>query len=245
MFQFRADLHIHTVLSPCGDLEMSPSAILATARQKGLDIIGITDHNSTRQARLLRRISVKSGIYVLTGAEVTTREEIHCLTFFEDDGQLEAFQRYLDVHLPNIPNIPEKFGYQVVADARENIVYEEKKLLLSALDQSVEDVEKTVHNLGGIFIPAHIDKSRFSILSQLGFIPPGLKCEAIEISPHITYTSFVRTHTSLAHYPFLQFSDAHYLQDIGKVSTVLEMETLSFPALTEAIRLKRVRLSCK
>ena len=47
----RADLHIHTVLSPCGDLEMSPENILHFAQIQGLNMIGITDHNSTRQAR--------------------------------------------------------------------------------------------------------------------------------------------------------------------------------------------------
>ena len=45
--QFKADMHIHSVLSPCGDIEMSPSAIVAQAKAKGLDIIGLTDHNST------------------------------------------------------------------------------------------------------------------------------------------------------------------------------------------------------
>ena len=87
-----ADLHIHTVLSPCGDLEMSPANILRTARQKGLDIIGITDHNSTREAKIIRDAAENTGLFVLAGAEVTTREEVHCLAFFEEDGQLTDFQ---------------------------------------------------------------------------------------------------------------------------------------------------------
>ena len=47
MNKYKADLHIHTVLSPCGDLEMSPKIIVEAAGKQGLDIIGITDHNST------------------------------------------------------------------------------------------------------------------------------------------------------------------------------------------------------
>ena len=79
--KFRADMHIHSVLSPCGDLEMSPSAIVATARERGLDIIGLTDHNSTLTADVPRRLGERVGMHVLMGAEVTTKEEVHCLCF--------------------------------------------------------------------------------------------------------------------------------------------------------------------
>ena len=110
----RADLHIHTVLSPCGDLEMSPENILHFAQIQGLNMIGITDHNSTRQAPIIRDYGKTKGIFVLTGAEICSKEEVHALTIFETDEQLTIFQHYLDVHLPDIPNDPEKFGFQVV-----------------------------------------------------------------------------------------------------------------------------------
>lgn len=227
----KADLHLHTVLSPCGDLEMSPSAILETAKAKKLDIIGVTDHNSTRQAGIIRDMGREAGIFVMTGAEVTTREEAHCLAFFPADGPLSLFQDYLDAHLPDFPNDPDKFGYQVVADGNDRIVYEEKRLLISALDQSLEEIERQVHTLEGIFIPAHIDKSRFSILSQLGFIPPGLCCDALELSPYAAYDIFIQNYPYLKKYPFIQSSDAHYLKDIGKVSTSLTLEEISFSAI--------------
>lgn len=231
----RADLHIHTVLSPCGDLEMSPAHILQTAQAKGLDIIGITDHNSTRQAMLIREYSRGSGIFVLAGAEVTTQEEVHCLAYFATLPQLEEFQAYLDAHLPPIRNKPEKFGYQVVADLDENIVYEEPTLLISALDQTIEAVQQKVKQLQGIFIPAHIDKSRFSILSQLGFLPANLEFDALEISPHIAYKKFLNLHPELSVYPFIQSSDAHYPADIGKAYTLLEIEELSFEAIRQSL----------
>ena len=104
----RADLHIHTVLSPCGDLEMSPENILHFAQIQGLNMIGITDHNSTRQAPIIRDYGKTKGIFVLTGAEICSKEEVHALTFFETDEQLTIFQHYLDVHLPDIPNEPEE-----------------------------------------------------------------------------------------------------------------------------------------
>lgn len=232
----QADLHLHTVLSPCGDLEMSPSAILETAKAKKLGIVGITDHNSTRQAGIIRDMGRETGIFVMTGAEVTTREEAHCLAFFPADEPLNLFQRYLDAHLPDFPNDPDKFGYQVVADRNDHIIYEEKRLLISALDQSLEEIERQVHALDGIFIPAHIDKSRFSILSQLGFIPPGLRCDALELSPYSSYDVFIKTYPYLKKYPFIRSSDAHYLKDIGKTSTFLMLEEISFSAIRQFLR---------
>ena len=91
MNQYRADLHIHTVLSPCADLEMTPANIVNRAKEKGLQIIGITDHNSIKNALLVKKLAQKTGIFVLTGAEVTTKEEVHCLAFFEFENQLEQF----------------------------------------------------------------------------------------------------------------------------------------------------------
>ena len=80
---------------------------------------------------------------------------------------------------PDIPNDPEKFGFQVVVDPEEQIIYEEPKLLISALNQSLEEIAHKVRQLDGIFIPAHIDKPCFSILSQLGFVPPDLRYDAL------------------------------------------------------------------
>lgn len=159
MNRFKADLHIHTVLSPCGDLEMSPSNIIRAAKSKQLDLIGITDHNTTRQCAVIRELGLKEGIYVLCGTEVTTKEEAHCLAFFDTTESLEAFQDYLDAHLPKVKNNPDLFGYQVAVDADDNIFFEEDRSLLSAIDQSIEKIEETIHSLNGIFIPAHINKS--------------------------------------------------------------------------------------
>ena len=232
----RADLHMHTVLSPCGDLNMSPANIIRIAREKGLDMIGITDHNSTRQASIIRDQGKEQGIQVLTGVEITTQEEVHCLAFFSDDQLLNEFQQYLDLHLPAIPNNPDKFGYQVVADIYDGIIYQEEKLLISALDQNIEQVEKKVSTLNGIFIPAHIDKPNFSIFSQLGFIPKNLHYDALELSPHITVKTFLSRYPELQQAAIIQSSDAHYPEDIGKVFTSLQLEDFNFESVRQAIR---------
>ena len=103
---FKTDLHNHTLMSPCGDLDMTPDFIIEEAKRKGIDVIGITDHNCTRHCRLAEHFSHNRDIFVLCGAEVTTKEEAHCLAFFENHETLDLFQKFLDEHLPNIPTHP-------------------------------------------------------------------------------------------------------------------------------------------
>jgi len=236
MNKYRADLHIHTVLSPCGDLEMSPANIIEKAREKGLDIIGITDHNSTRHCKLISKLAKSAGIFVLMGAEVTTREEVHCLTFFENDDQLSEFQVYLEKYLPPIPNNTEKFGYQVVVDEDEQIIDEIEYLLISALDQSIDQIEQKVHSLGGIFIPAHIDRPSYSIISQLGFIPEDLLIDGIEISANCKVQSVVPFLGKQTERTILRDSDAHYVDNIGKAFSTFEMEHRTFNEVRLALQ---------
>lgn len=232
---FRADLHVHTLLSPCGDLDMTPAAIVETAARRGIDILGVTDHNSTKHGPLLSKLAQNRGIFVLCGAEVTTREETHCLAFFENFEILSAFQQYLDRYLPPIKNNPKFFGHQVVIDEEEMIVEEEERLLISALDQGIDQVEQEVHRLGGLFIPAHIDRPRYSLTSQLGFVPPGIKADALEISALITPEQITAKFPWIASYTFIRTSDAHHPDSIGSGITVFEMETRNFDEIRKAL----------
>ena len=140
MNRFRADLHCHTLLSPCGDIEMTPARIVRTALERGWDIIGITDHNTTVQGREIKRMVGDGEPYILCGAEVTTREEVHCLVFADNGDSLDALQKFLDDSLPRIPNDEEVFGYQLAVNEAEEVIYEAPYLLISAIDRSIEEV---------------------------------------------------------------------------------------------------------
>jgi len=236
MKYFRADLHIHTVLSPCGDLEMSPGNIVSEAALRGIDIIGITDHNTTRHCDLVKRLAADKGIFVMQGAEVTTKEEVHCLAFFENTDALNKFQEYLDSNLPEILNDPSKFGYQVEVDENENVVYQEKKLLINAICKSIDEVESFVHSMNGLFIPAHINRTKNSIYSQLGFLPVNLKADALEISRATTPEQFSKAHPEIKGFTLLRSSDAHYPGDIGSSSTVFFIEEPSFQEIKMALK---------
>ncbi|HDH50635.1 MAG TPA: PHP domain-containing protein, partial [Nitrospirae bacterium] len=82
--EYKADLHIHTCLSPCADLHMSPSAIIRTASEKGLNMIAITDHNSAENVDAAIKAAENTGISVLAGMEISSVEEAHILALFDD-----------------------------------------------------------------------------------------------------------------------------------------------------------------
>ena len=236
MKDFRADLHIHTLLSPCGDLGMSPENIVSEAVKKGLDIIGITDHNSTFHCRLLKKTAASAGIFVMTGAEVTTKEEVHCLVFFENTDTLDIFQELVDRALPDIMNDPDIFGDQVVLDENENIIFSEPRLLTNALSLSIDEIEKFVHEKGGLFIPAHIDRMKNSIYSQLGFLPANLNADALEISRRTTYSEVLSAHSEISGFPVISNSDAHNLSQIGMATTIFTMEKAGFNEIKLALQ---------
>ena len=236
MNTYKADLHTHTVLSPCGDLKMSPLGIVERAIEKKIDILGITDHNSTKNCKVLDDIAKDNDLFILKGAEVTSKEEVHCLAFFEKYDELFDFQDFLEVYLPKIKNDVNKFGYQVVVDHDENITEQIEFLLISALDIGLSQIENKVHELNGLFIPAHIDRMRYSILSQLGFVPNDLKVDALELSKFTTKSEFLKQNNYLADYCFIQSSDAHYLENIGDTATFFQMNEKSFKEIKLALK---------
>ena len=233
---FKADLHLHTVLSPCGDLEMSPSAIVDRALARGLDMIAISDHNTTRQVKVCQKIGRERGLFVLGGVEVTSQEEAHCLCFFETDAQLDEFQSFLDAHLPPIPNDEDRFGYQLIVDENDEITGEEPYHLLNAIDVDIDGLYDEVHRIGGLFVPAHVNKSSTSLISQLGFVPPDLRADGLEINKFTTRDEFVRKFAYLKKFNFITDSDAHFIPDVGSVYNVIHMEHRSFAEFAMALR---------
>lgn len=235
MNSFRADLHIHTLLSPCADLEMSPANIVNKVKKTGLQIIGITDHNSTKNALLVKKLAEKEGIFVLAGAEVTTKEEVHCIAFFEFEEQLNQFQQFLEKQITIIPNPDGHFGYQPVVDENDYILELIPNYLPAALKKGISEVQKTVEKLNGIFIPAHVDRPSNGLFSQLGFIPPGLKFDAMGISKFSSEKD-VRKHYVLGkEITLIRNSDAHYLQQIGEIYTEFNIENICFSEIKMAL----------
>jgi 3',5'-nucleoside bisphosphate phosphatase len=232
---YKADLHIHTVLSPCGGLDMSPVNIVRQAVEKKLDIIAITDHNSTKHCRSAQQIAGKYGITLIAGAELNTKEEIHCLAFFENIDKADEFQNYIDFNLTVVPNKVDIYGHQYLVDENEDILDEEERLLVAALGTGIEDVITEVHRLEGLVVPAHINRMYNGIFSQLGFLPEGLKADALELDRRAGNDNFYQDHPEIGRYPLLRNSDAHSLHQIGSATTEYLLEVPAFSELRMAL----------
>ena len=132
MKTFRAELHVHTVLSPCAEVEMIPPLIVQTALERQIDLIAITDHNASANVRAVQIAARGRALTVLPGMEVQSREDVHLLTLFETLEALETWQAELDRSLPDLPNWPEFFGEQFVVDETGEFIRHEPRLLLTS-----------------------------------------------------------------------------------------------------------------
>ncbi len=226
--RLRADLHIHTCLSPCADCGMVPTAIVTRAKAVGLEMIGVCDHNSTENAAAVMQAGRREALCVIPGIEITTCEEVHVLGLFETERDLAGIQTVVDEHLPGT-NEEAAFGRQTIVDSWDQPVGSNARLLAGATTLSVEQVVDAIHCFRGLAVAAHIDRPSFGLVGHLGFIPAGLRLDAVEVSRR----SPVRRYGS---YPVVTSSDAHSLGDIGRSRTSLLVERASLEEFAKALR---------
>ncbi|HAP43602.1 MAG: hypothetical protein A2087_04260 [Spirochaetes bacterium GWD1_61_31] len=229
-----ADLHIHSTLSPCGSLEMSPRAIVEQALAFGLDMIALTDHNSVENGFHAAAYGASRGLSVICGMEAQTVEDVHLLCLLPSPSAAAAFYRRIYPHLPETANNPAYFGDQVVVDCADNIVRVEERLLLNSLDLSLGEVTALVVACGGFVIPAHVESRQYSLLATLGFLPDELAACPLEISYCTPFEAAVAAFPALAGRRLVSNSDAHYLADIGRARTVFEAEGKTLAAVFQA-----------
>jgi PHP family Zn ribbon phosphoesterase len=227
--KFKADLHIHSCLSPCSDWDMSPKKIVAKSLERQLDLIAICDHNTAENAAATSREGTRQGIAVLPGMEICSREEVHLVTLFKKIEDALKMQELIYTHLPG-KNQPEIFGHQVVADEHDQVLGENPRLLIGATQLSLHDIVEKTHHLGGICISAHVDRPSYSLMGQLGFIPGDLHLDAVEVSYRVPLDKALSEVPGIKDYPCVTASDAHFLRDIGKVWTEF---ILAAPTLEE------------
>jgi len=220
--QFKADLHIHSCLSPCGDWDMSPRGIIQKSREVGLDLIAICDHNTVENAGVVIREGARQGIRVLPGMEVCSKEEVHILALFEALEPAKKMQEYVYANLPG-ENRPDVFGCQVVANENDEVLGENPRLLIGATRLGLHDIVEKTHELGGLSVGCHVDRPAYGIINQLGFIPADLALDGVEVSRHVKLADAYKTVAGIEKFACITSSDAHFLEDIGKVRTIFQM----------------------
>lgn len=227
-----ADLHNHSCLSPCGSLEMSPRLLASRARERGVRLLALTDHNSSLNCPAFAAACRAEGLIPLFGMEATVMEEVHVLCLFVSLDAALAFSAEWYGLLPPVPNDPARLGDQVYVDEEENIVGEVEKFLGVAADVPLGELGPRVSSYGGLVIPAHVDRPAFSMTSQLGFVADGpwaaLECVRLPSS------------ADTRGYPLTTSSDAHYPEHVARRPFELDIdpEALSsggIAALAEAL----------
>lgn len=214
------DFHIHSALSPCADADMTPNNIVNMSIIKGLDAIAVTDHNSCGNVRAVIE-AAGDNILVIPGMEIETSEEVHMVALFPDIESAEKMEAILKESVPPIKNRPEIFGNQFYMDKYDNIVGEEERLLVTACGLDIFEVAENVKKLGGVTYPAHIDRESYSVVSNLGFLPPDLPVGAVEI----TKKNRENLSSQYAEFNVITSSDAHYLGDISEKEHYIDIFT--------------------
>jgi predicted metal-dependent phosphoesterase TrpH len=239
---------------------MQATAIVKQAKEVGLDMIGICDHNSAENVAAVVKAGAREGLPVIAGIEITSSEEAHILGLFDTERDLMHLQDEVYENLSG-ENNEEAFGPQTIVDEWDRVVGTNRRLLIGAtaltVEQvveaihrraewdrvvgtnrrlligatalTVEQVVEAIHRRAGLAIASHVDRERFSLIGQLGFIPEGLSLDALEVSR----PSSIR---QAYDYPVVTFSDAHFLEDIGKNCTHFMIEDVSVDEITKALR---------
>lgn len=213
MKKFRADLHVHTVLSPCADVEMIPPLIVRAALEHHIDLIAITDHNASANVSAIQKAARETPLTVLPGMEVQSREDVHLLTLFENLNALETWQAAVDRNLPDMPNRPDYFGEQFVVDETGEFIRCDPRLLLTSTAFSIDEIFRRVSALGGLTIPAHVERTSYGLLPTLGLISEHWQVPALEISRYTTPELAARRFPVVRRYPLLQGGDVHRLDE--------------------------------
>lgn len=208
---------------------MIPPLIVQRALEKNIDLIAITDHNASANVAAVQKAAEGTSLTVLPGMEVQSREDVHLLAFFETLDELKAWQTEVDEALPNLPNRSAFFGEQFVVDETGDFICSEDRLLSTSTRLSIDEVFERVTALGGIVIPAHVERTSYGLFPTLGLISEKWKVIALEISRHTAPEKAARMFPALGKHPLIQSGDVHQLDGfLGTTSF-----TLASPSLME------------
>lgn len=234
--EFFADLHIHTCLSPCAELSMTPRGIVDRAASLGINMLAICDHNTAENVAVTVDLAKRKGISVIAAMEITSAEEVHVLGFFKNVETVLRMQSVVYEHLQPGENDEDAFGMQVIVNADDEVLGFNRRLLLGATSLSVNRIVATIHELRGIAVASHIDREGFGIIGQLGFISPDIGFDALEISYRTKYEKALELFDAYRTIPWISCSDAHGVMEIGRRTSRITMNHANFDELYLALQ---------
>ncbi len=236
MLSLSYDLHIHSCLSPCGDDESTPANIVGMAYVKGLDVIALTDHNAARNCIAAKEVADAYGITLICGMELTTAEECHVVMLMPTLEKSLRLDEYVRARLSPVKNDPDIFGRQEIRNSDDELIGTEDLLLINATEISFTEAFDLAESLGGVAIPAHVDKSTTSVISNLGFVPPECTFKTAEFKDLGKVESYRRLYPYFQRCKIITSSDAHYLAHINEPVNFIHARERSPEAIIDAIK---------
>lgn len=239
MSRYFYDLHVHSCLSPCGDDDMTPADIAGMASLKGLGIVALTDHNSTKNCPAFFEACRTYGIIPVAGMELTTSEDVHLICLFPSLETAMDFGAEVEARRSFVKNKPDIFGNQLIMDSADNVVEIEENLLLFATELTLEEGKTLCESCGGVAYPAHIDRVSNGIVSILGGVPEDLAFSAYELNDGDSAEEYLTRFPHISEMRQLVSSDAHHLWDISEAVNSLELP--DEPYSSALVRRKLIR----
>lgn len=215
---------------------MTPYNLVNMAKILGLDIIALTDHNSAQNCRAAMTVGESVGLTVVPGMELCTSEEVHIVCLFDDVNNAEAFSDYVLSTVPPVKNRPEIFGDQLMMNGGDGIVGTQELLLTTASGISIENAVETVGQYGGVCYPAHIDRSSYSVISNLGMITDEMNFAAVEMTENADQNEYRAKYPIIKDMPVFVSSDAHYLENMREAKHTIDIAENSAKAAVEYIK---------
>jgi hypothetical protein len=218
---------------------MTPGNIVGMSLLNGLQIVALTDHNSTKNCPAFFKIAKAHGIIPIAGVELTTAEDVHVVCLFRTLEEAMDFGEFIEAKRIRIKNNPDVFGRQLVTDENDEVCGEEENLLINAVDISIGEAFSEVLKRKGVCYPAHIDRSSNGIISMLGDFPPEPGFTSYELNDTNSLDE------CLVRFPIISerglvhvvSSDAHYLTDISEKGFAIDIDDEPYSSDTVRNRL--------
>ena len=217
------DLHNHSCLSPCADNDMTPNNLAALAVLAKIDIMALTDHNSSRNCPAFFKAAQEYGIVPVAGMELTTSEDIHVVCLFEDINDALDFDKEVYSHLYKVKNRPDIYGDQLICGENDEVVGTEEYLISNATDISYDDVPALVSGFNGICFPAHVDREANSVIETLGTFPEFPDFSCVEMYDINKREELEKKYPALKGKLVISGSDAHFIHAVRDASMYFEV----------------------
>ena len=234
MPKFYYDLHMHSCLSPCAEDDMTPASIAGLAALNGLSIAALTDHNSCGNLAPFFAACRAYGVTPIAGMELETAESVHLVCLFPKYEDAMDFWGVVKGYMMPFDNDKAVFGNQLYMNEDDEVIGEEKTLLITSTMLSIDDAVPLIREHGGFVFPAHIDRTSNGIIAILGDLPPEPGFTLVEFNDGANIEPYREQYAAVRDLPVLVNSDAHRLMCINDAVNFIELD--ADPSDEDAVR---------